>query len=280
MFQNSLNWKTYESITKYIYETLGRESNVKVLGYGAKCSVTGRSGVRHQIDVLTVNSAINFYSAIECKYWNKKINKDIVMKLCVIINDAGIHEGIIVSKKGFTKDAENIANHYGIKLVQLREFDEKDEETVSKKIDLFELEQHIKIEIKRPKISKITACNSYDEAIDLMGFNQYTTYIENDNHKLRIFDWETKFCNFLHENELYKESSKIYDLKNAFLIYEGHTIAIKSISFTGLLTIINENKNNIFLVQDTVWLIMKKLFENKRFLISEAGMIIEKKTFG
>lgn len=276
MFQNSLNWKTYESITKYIYETLGKEANVKVLGYGNSCKITGRSGVSHQLDVLTVNSVTSSYSAIECKYWNKKINKDIVMKLCVIINDAGIHEGIIVSKKGYTKDAEKIANHYGIKLVQLREFDEKDDETVSKKVDLFELEQQIKIEIKRPKISKITVCNSNNEEIDLMDFNQYTTYIENDNHKLRIFDWETKFCSFLQDNKLYEETSKTYNLSNAFLIDKEKKIPIKSLSFTGLLTIINETKNNIFLVQDNVWLIMKKIFENKRFLISEAGMIIEK----
>jgi len=264
------------STGKYIYETLGRE-NVQVLGYGAKCNVTGRSGVKHQVDVLTVNSVTSSYSAIACKYWNKKINKDIVMKLCVIIDDAGIHEGIIVSKKGFTKDAEKIANHYGIKLVQLREFDEKDEETVSKKVGLFEFEQHIKIEIKRPKISKITACNSNNEEIDLMDVNQYTTYIENDNHKLRIFDWENEFCSFLQDNEVYEETLKIYDLNNAFLIDKEEKIPIKSVSFTGLLTIINETKNNIFLVQDNVWLIMKKNFENKRFLIFKAGIIIEKK---
>ncbi len=276
MYHTSLNWKTYESITKYIYETLGRESNVQVLGYGAKCNVTGRSGVKHQIDVLTVNFATNFYTAIECKYWNKKINKDTVMKLSVIINDAGIHEGIIVSKKGFTKDAENIANHYGIKLVQLREFDEKDEEVQSKKIDLFELEQYIKIEIKRPKIIKITASTFSDEEIDLTELNQYATYIESDNQKLRLFDWETTFCKFLNEKECYREIIKTYDLNNTFCISKENKISIKSLSFTGLLTVINETKNNLFLVQDNVWLIMKKLFENKRFFISESGMIIEK----
>lgn len=276
MYTQSLNWKTYESITKYIYETLGRESNIKVLEYGADCKIMGRSGVRHQIDVLTVNSATSFYTAIECKYWNKKINKDIVMKLCVIISDAGSHEGIIVSKKGFTKDAAKIADYYGIRLVQLREFDEKDEETVSKKIDLLELEQQFKIEIKRPKISKITAYTLNNEEIDLTELNLYSTYIKNDNQKFALFDWESKFHSFLHDDEVYQETLKIYDLSNAFLIDKENSIPIKNLNFTGLLTVNNETKNNILLVKDNVWLIMKKLFENKRFLITDSGMIIEK----
>ena len=49
---NNLDWKTYESITKYIYETLGEKSGVKIKGYGNRCKVPGKSGVIHQIDVL------------------------------------------------------------------------------------------------------------------------------------------------------------------------------------------------------------------------------------
>lgn len=36
---NNLDWKTYESITKYIYETLGRQSGVTIKGYGSTCIV-------------------------------------------------------------------------------------------------------------------------------------------------------------------------------------------------------------------------------------------------
>lgn len=36
-YGNTLDWKTYESITKYIYETLGKkpESRLKVMGAAA-----------------------------------------------------------------------------------------------------------------------------------------------------------------------------------------------------------------------------------------------------
>lgn len=36
---NHLDWKKYEAITKYIYESLGRASGVKVKGYGNHCKV-------------------------------------------------------------------------------------------------------------------------------------------------------------------------------------------------------------------------------------------------
>ena len=44
-------------------------------------------------------------TAIECKYLNKKITKDVVFKLSGVINDSDIEKGIIVSRCGFTRDA-------------------------------------------------------------------------------------------------------------------------------------------------------------------------------
>lgn len=51
--QNKLDWKQYEFITKYIYETLGQGYNINIEGYGNNCKITGYSGIAHQIDVLT-----------------------------------------------------------------------------------------------------------------------------------------------------------------------------------------------------------------------------------
>ena len=67
---NNLDWKTYESITKYIYETLEKQSGVTIKGYGNTCIVKGKSGVRHQIDVLTSHTygTTICETAIECKF--------------------------------------------------------------------------------------------------------------------------------------------------------------------------------------------------------------------
>jgi len=122
-------WQSYEDLVKDIYLALGRDKGVKIKCHGAKCTVIGKSGVEHQIDVLTSHSdGIHEYStAIECKHWNyDNVDKDIVMKLSEIIEDAGISKGVIVAKKGFTPDAIKYAKSRNISLVELREPIEKD----------------------------------------------------------------------------------------------------------------------------------------------------------
>src|ERR1700753_795786 len=101
---NELDWEQYEAITQYIYGAIGAQYNIKVKAYGRDCRIKGRSGVEHQVDVLTeeFEGERQLLTAIECKYWNKKVNKDVVMKLSETMLDAGISSGIIVSKTGFT----------------------------------------------------------------------------------------------------------------------------------------------------------------------------------
>jgi len=71
-----MDWKTYEKLTKDIYERLGQKAGVKIVGWGNDLKVKGHSGVEHQIDVLTSHSdGIHSYlTDIECKYWKEKIN--------------------------------------------------------------------------------------------------------------------------------------------------------------------------------------------------------------
>lgn len=39
--QYELDWKTYEFVTKYIYETLGQEYKINIEGYGHGCKIKG-----------------------------------------------------------------------------------------------------------------------------------------------------------------------------------------------------------------------------------------------
>ena len=84
---SKLDWKSYEELVKDIYEQLGSATGVKILGYGNGCKCTGKSGVEHQIDVLTSHSdGIHEYQTdIECKFWDQHINKDIVMKVEAVV---------------------------------------------------------------------------------------------------------------------------------------------------------------------------------------------------
>lgn len=271
--KTNLDWKKYESITKYIYETLGKESGVKIEGYGNNCKVKGKSGVNHQIDVLTNHSdgIHNYKTAIECKYWKDKINKDIVMKVSEIIEDAGINKGVIVSKSGFTPDGISFAKHRNIGLVELREIEEKDWEGRGRIFD-------IKTWINRPEI-----LGTVIDAVDKTELDREVIEIDKvkiellDGNKIPFSDYMTTFKKELHNIEFWTVFTKGYRLDGANLINEktNSKIKIKGIIFTGVLTKLNSNLK--FHPIDQIWLIMKSLFEERTFTISEKGIIREDK---
>lgn len=118
-----MNWQLYEELVKYIYEQLGKSAGVKIECWGPTSKVKGKSGVYHQVDVLTSHSdGIHTYkTAIECKHWNEKVGRDPVTKLAWILEDARIEKGIVVSQFGFTAGAKDLAEYKNIGLVELRE---------------------------------------------------------------------------------------------------------------------------------------------------------------
>lgn len=68
-----LDWENFEEVVKNIYKRFGKDKGVKIEGYGRTCKCKGKSGVEHQIDILTSHSdVIHLYkTGIECKYWNR-----------------------------------------------------------------------------------------------------------------------------------------------------------------------------------------------------------------
>ena len=118
-----MDWQSYEELVKSIYECLGEQQDVSVVGWGATCRVQGKSGVSHQIDVLTshIDGIASFRTAVECKYWNDKVGQDVVLKMIAILADTDIDKGVIVSKSGFTEPAKTLASQSGIGLLELRE---------------------------------------------------------------------------------------------------------------------------------------------------------------
>jgi len=267
-----MDWKDYEKITKYIYETLGKEAGVKIDGHGNTCKVRGKSGVDHQIDVLTSHSdGIHTYrTAIECKYWEDSINKDIVMKVAEIIEDAGINKGVIVSKRGFTQDGITFAKHKNIGLVELREIEEKDWKGRKRIFD-------IKTFVSRAEILSIT--------VDNVGPTLKPERIETNQLKVRLVNGEEiPFDNYLttFKKELQKEEpdkvvQKSYELKGARLVNEKtkRVTPIKGVTLTGKLTVRDAGLK--WHIIDEIWLIMKSLFEDKSFTISKTGVIKEDK---
>ncbi|UOB18669.1 restriction endonuclease [Abyssalbus ytuae] len=280
--EKNLDWKTYESITKYIYETLGKEFGVKIKGHGSTCIETGKSGVKHQIDVLTSHSdGIHTYlTAIECKYWKEKVNKDIVIKLAEIIQDCGINKGIIVCKNGFTQDGIDYAKHKNIELVELREIEENDLKENPKEIHIGDLELHIKTSIKRAEILNIDIGDNRN--IDVKSEFDYFNFIvvQEDESQKPLFNYITKFRKDVNpQNEKTEKLTKHYKIPNG-VIYNRETketLKINGITFTGQLRETDDNKNLKFTLVDEVWLIMKSIFNERTFTFTESGMIKENK---
>ena len=279
---HELDWKIYESITKYIYETLGHQSRVTIKGHGQTCKVVGKSGVSHQIDVLTTHSdGIHDYdTAIECKYWKQKVNKDVVMKLAAIMEDASISKGIIVTRSGFTKDGEDYAKFKNIGLVTLREWEDNDQDTTPKEIEFGILQINMNIKVTGPKLLQIDLGNN--RFLDVQDeFDLFNYYVElKDKKRIPFYDYVTNFrLDIADQNKMEVEISKSYQLPQSQLFRRGisESIEFDEVIITGKLTDRDESKKMEFRLVDKVWLLMKSIFEEKTFSFSESGLIIEHK---
>jgi hypothetical protein len=87
--------------------------------------LSGLSGVSHEIDVLARKGKI--VRIVECKNWKHSVGKEVVQKLNDTLRDLGSKlNGIVASYAGFTEDARDLAEHYGIELWEpdylMREF--------------------------------------------------------------------------------------------------------------------------------------------------------------
>lgn len=278
----NLDWKIYESITKYIYETLGKEFGVQIKGHGSTCKVIGKSGVTHQIDVLTSHSdgVHSYETAIECKHWNQKVNKDIVMKLAEIIQDCGINKGIIVCKNGFTHDGIEYAKHKNIELVELREIEEKDLNEHPKEIHFADLQLLVETTIRRTEILNIDlGDNRKIQVISEFEYFNFLVKREDESYK-PLANYIAEFRKEVNpQNEKTEKLTKHYKIPNGVL-YNKETkesLKIDGITFTGQLRIRDDKKNLTFKLVDEVWLIMKSIFNERTFTFSESGLIKENK---
>jgi len=272
MTNTELDWKVYEQVTKYIYQTLGEKAGVKILGHGNDCKVIGKSGVEHQIDVLTSHSdGIHTYkTAIECKYWKDNVNKDIIMKVAEIIEDAAINKGVIVSKNGFTQDAITFAKYKNIGLIELREMREEDWEGRPRI-------QHIKSSIHRPEITKVTIIPSLFNKSEVEQEEIQTDSLKLTLHSGEIVSIEkylNEFQKELHNHPIGKVVQKRILLPMSRLenLNSNKTLYIDGLILWGKLLELPGLK---FFPVDEIWLLMKSIFEEKSYTISKRGIITE-----
>jgi len=274
--KNALDWQEYEAITQYIYGALGAQYGIKVKGYGSTCKIKGKSGVEHQVDVLTeqFDGEQQFLTAIECKCWKKKVNKDVIMKLSEIMQDAGIASGIIVCKMGFTKDTSSYAEHKGIKLVELREAEESDVE-FKRTIEFGILDLNTQIMVSRGNVTSIDL-----GSLIITGEKEIMPmyYIELHDSHGRAIPFSTYLREFSEEVQRRGELLKTYTINyplssELFWKLPDKEIPVKKLSITGFLIKIERSYIRSFSLTDQVWLIMKELFDKRKLTLSKSGLI-------
>ena len=130
--------KEYEATTAALYQALGEGSGITIEGIGASCRLQGKSGSWYQIDVLAKqsNGLQTVRTAIECKYWKKRVTRNVVSNLATLLEDTNIEKGVVVSKEGFTSGAIALAKQKNISLVEMREPNDADWEGKIKTIHI------------------------------------------------------------------------------------------------------------------------------------------------
>lgn len=275
---SKLDWKSYEELVKDIYEQLGSASGVKILGHGMSCKYKGKSGVEHQIDVLTSHSdGIHTYlTDIECKYWDQHINKDTVMKVESIVEDCNFSKGIVVSKLGFTPDAVQYAKHVGVGLVELREMTDEDWKGRIRKIEVNiiahypELTQ-VHVELEDGAVKEGILKGKISGNAQLM-FIQYPTGI-----KVSLAQFiEDGFFKELLQKEDKVPFSKSYTFeKGSTMTYQelGKTYGLKAIHLTGEMRSISQT--DVIEGSNQIEYYMKCIFEDVEILLNKEGKIVK-----
>ena len=116
------DWESYEALVKDVYEALGRADGVIVECWGRRCTVQVAGGVPRQVDILTrhTDGERLYRTAISCKWWSARVDVAHVSDFALTVQDAQLSKGIIVSKMGFTAPAQDLAKAKRIGLVELR----------------------------------------------------------------------------------------------------------------------------------------------------------------
>ena len=83
------------------------------------------------------------------------------------------------------------------------------------------------------------------------------------------------FKKHLNEEDPSITVTKEYSHQQSLLYFPTGVHKLKSITYTGLLTVKNTNERKEFSIVDKVWLLMKRIFEQQSFVVTEGGIIVD-----
>lgn len=106
-------WKKYQESTAEYFRSIGLEAKTDVSVEGVRTS--------HDIDVFVTSHFEGFDVkwVVECKLWQKPVNKLHVLALREIVTDIGADRGILLSESGFQSGSREAAEMTNVQLSSL-----------------------------------------------------------------------------------------------------------------------------------------------------------------
>lgn len=111
------NWRELQSYVGQMFQECGFETEIsKVVDL-----VRGKK----EIDVYAHDTTSEYQPIIlvECKFWNKAVDQEIVHSFRTVVTDCGANIGFIVSKSGFQSGCYEAAERTNVRLVSLQELE-------------------------------------------------------------------------------------------------------------------------------------------------------------
>ena len=108
----------YEIFTRDLYQSIISDEGFEKITVFHNGKLCGKSGSFHQIDVYWYISiaGVQQLFCIECKNWNKRVEKNNIVTFKGILEDLSA-KGIYISKKGYQSGAAEYAQHHGIEIL-------------------------------------------------------------------------------------------------------------------------------------------------------------------
>lgn len=217
-----------------------------------------------------------YLTDIECKYWDQKINKDIVMKVVAIVKDCNFAKGIIVSKLGFTPDAKQYARHEGIGLVELREMTDEDWKGRIRKIILNIDASWPELDRVEVEVSETSDCD-YRCSGTFTGDVSQIEIISPSGNKATLKELiEESFFKELIATNSIQPIQKVYKYEpgTRMICNEiGRVLFLRAISLTGHID--SYRIQDVIEPQEEVLYYMKCILEGKVILLGKDGKMLK-----
>lgn len=120
--------KEYEQFVQNVYQKVIEAEGHDTVKVEHNIRLEGISGQKHQIDVYWEyrQGGITYKTAIECKYYKRKINIGKVRDFHGVLCDIPNLRGIMATKTDYTSGAKRFAKTHGIDLHVIRESERRD----------------------------------------------------------------------------------------------------------------------------------------------------------